>query len=128
VKGVWVDRRREGWEDESDAAFLERVDVLVMAEWDQRRRDANLHQLSADYGVRSEFLSVVEDMMRVREVTGGITPLPSRCELELLLTAVRQSRGEERFEDTVLMPVDDLDDVSEPSLQVTADTAPSTCP
>jgi hypothetical protein len=128
VRGAWVDRRREGWEDESDAAFLERVDVLVMAEWDQRRRASNLRQLLADYSVRTEFLSVLQDLMTVRDATGGITPLPSRRDMELLLTAVRQARGEERREEREGAPADGLDEEWDTTADITAGTTPSTCP
>jgi hypothetical protein len=128
VRSAWVDRRREGWEQESDAAFLERVNMLVMAEWDQRRRAGHLQQLLADYAVRTEFLSVLQDMLALREATGGTPPLPSCRDMELLLAAVRQARGEERFEECEAAVADGFDEVWEPAVDVTTDRAPSTCP
>jgi hypothetical protein len=128
VRSAWVDRRREGWEQESDAAFLERVNMLVMAEWDQRRRAGHLQQLLADYAVRTEFLSVLQDMVTLREATGEVTPLPSWRDMELLLTAVRQARGEERFEECEATADDALDEAWEPAVDVTTGISPSTCP
>lgn len=127
VKGAWIDRRREGWDVENDAAFLERVDMLVMAEWDRRRQGGNLRQLAADYAVRAEFLLLLQDLLMVRGATGGLAPLPSRSELALLLTAVREARGEERVEDPELIPADDLGEEWDLPINVTTDTAPSTC-
>ncbi len=128
MRGAWLDRRRTGWEEESDAAFLERVDVLVMAEWDRRRQGSNLGRLLADYAVRTEFLSLLQDLMMVRQATGGLATLPSRSEMELLLIAVREARGEERVEDRELAAADGLAEEWELPVDVTADTAPSTCP
>jgi hypothetical protein len=118
VTGAWVDRRQEAGADEGDGAFLDRIDALVMAEWDRRRRADRLQRLCDDYAVRTEFLSTLQDLITIREASGCIAQLPSRWELELLLNAIRQEclgdryaehgRGDgERAEDGWELPEDE---------------------
>jgi hypothetical protein len=97
-----VDRRREAGAEECDGAFLDRIDALVMAEWDRRRRAGHVQRLCDDYGVRAEFLSTLQDLIAIREATGCIAQLPSRWELELLLNAIRQEQLGDRYQEREL--------------------------
>ncbi len=90
MNGVRGDRREEAWDNETDEAFLERIDVLVMAEWSRTRRQENLHRLRDDYLIRAEFLSILQEWLATHPATGTSTALPAREELRLRLIAVRQ--------------------------------------
>ena len=104
MQGVWIDRTREAWEDECDGAFLDRIDMLVMAEWDRRRRANHLQRLCDDYAVRVEFLLTLQDLIAIREATGCIAALPSRRELELLLNAIRHEHLGQPDQEQELIP------------------------
>lgn len=138
MNGVWIDRPRQAWEDEGDGAFLERLDLLVMAEWSGRRREEKLQRLRDDYAVRAEFLLILQDLLAIRRATGCIAQLPNRPELEMLLRAVRTEQLEPRphepaeaklAEDGWELPEEeglpewDLESLT-PSLQATPDRTP----
>ena len=125
MSGVVIDRRREAGNDEGDAGFLDRIDMLVMAEWDRRRRGKTLRQLHADYAARTEFLALLGDLLMIRDATGGLAPLPSRLEMEQLLRAVRQEQGGEP--EPECPPVDWLEEEWPAPTALTGDRVPSTC-
>src|SRR5947209_1146357 len=90
MNGVCWDRREEAWDDETDEAFLERMDVLVMAEWCRTRRQENLRRLRDDYTIRTEFLSILQEWLAIHPATGACAARPTREELRLRLIAIRQ--------------------------------------
>jgi hypothetical protein len=92
MSGAGGDRREAAWDEETDEAFLERIDALVMAEWCRLRREGNLSRLHDDYGIRTEFLSALQDLLAAHQMAGGIAALPTRAELRRWLIAVRQKR------------------------------------
>jgi hypothetical protein len=77
--------------------------MLVMAEWDRRRRANHLQRLCDDYAVRAEFLSTLQDLIAIREATGCVALLPSRRELELLLHAIRNEHFGQRDQEQELV-------------------------